>query len=363
MIPGSASLAVTSRRVGARRVHVSRGDAGRGRLPACRSRHRAFVAVLATPLALAGCGGMQSALSPAGREAETLASLFWVMLVGAVVIWIAVNGLFLYVTRLNPKPMSGRVAEGIIIGGGIVFPLFVLLGLLAYSLPLMQTQREPGDGLVVRVTGEQWWWRVEYRDADGEAVVVSANEIVLPVGERTDVMLTSDKVIHSFWIPALAGKMDMFPGRETRLALEPTEAGEFRGQCAEFCGASHALMAFRAVTMPRPEFDAWLAAQREPAVRPDTPLARAGEAVFMAEGCGACHAVRGTAAVGRYGPDLTHVGSRRSLGAAVLDNDPRGFRRWIRHTGLVKPDVDMPTYDHLDDASLDALAHYLEGLS
>ena len=332
--------------------------------------HRAAAArrvVAAATVLLAGCEGRQSALAPAGREAAELATLFWWMLAGAIVLWSFMNGLFLYVTRLNPKPLSRRVAESIIIGGGILFPTVVLGALLTYSLDLMPRQRAEGEaGLSMDVSGERFWWRVAYLpeagpEGGGEPIV-AANEIRLPVGRRTEIRLSSDDVIHSFWLPALAGKVDMFPGRDTRIALEPTATGRFRGQCAEFCGASHALMGFEAVVMEPGDFDAWLAHQKSDAAAPADAEAERGLDVFLSEGCGACHAVRGTPANGRFGPDLTHVGGRESLGAGILPVEPDAFARWIAHTDVVKPEVDMPSYEHLDEASLAALATYLDSL-
>ena len=144
------------------------------------------------------CGGIQSVLDPAGREASDVASLFWVLLVGALVLWALVNGLFFYVTRLNPRKLSRKLAEVVIIGGGIVLPVVILGALLGYALPMMSDQRSPGTDLTLRVTGERWWWRVEYLDAHGGKRVVSANEIRLPVGQRAEIELISAKVIHSF---------------------------------------------------------------------------------------------------------------------------------------------------------------------
>ncbi len=309
------------------------------------------------------CAGQQSVLDTAGREAEQLAGLFWVLLAGAVLLWLLLNGLFFYTTRLNPRPLSRRLAEGLIFGGGVAFPTVVLAAVLGYGLSIMPEQRAPGTGLTVRVTAEQWWWRVEYLPEDGSAAITSANEIRLPLDARTEIELGADRVIHSFWIPALAGKTDMFPGRQTRMALEPTEAGTFRGQCAEFCGASHALMAFQAVVMPPDDFAAWLAHERGPAVEPVDARAERGREVFMAEGCGACHAIRGTVASGKLGPDLTHVGSRQSLGAGILPPTTEAFARWIGHTEAIKPEVAMPSYATLGDDDLSDLAHYLKGLN
>ncbi len=319
-------------------------------------------ALLLPVLLLAGCTGSQSALDPAGKDAGVLADLFWVLLIGAVVLWLAVNGLFFYVTRIEPRSLSRRLAEALVIGGGIVFPFFLLSGLLFYALSIMPDQKLEGTGVEVRVTGEQWWWRVEYIPEPGADPIVAANEIRLPVDHRTEIKLGADKFIHSFWIPALAGKMDMFPGRETRLALEPIKVGVYRGQCAEFCGESHALMAFQAVVMGQEDFAAWLEKERQDAVLPVTDLARQGETVFFEEGCGACHAVRGTHAQGRVGPDLTHVGGRLSLGAGILPVDTDAFSNWVRHTKSIKPGVKMPPYVHLSNEKLAALSTYLEGL-
>lgn len=326
----------------------------------CRLR---LASIFLAAFALASCQNSQSVLAPAGREASQLASLFWVLVTGAAVIWLTLNGLFVYFLRVSPRQVRRRTAEAVIIGGGILFPVVVLAALLWWSLSLMPEQRAEGDGdLTIRVTGEQFWWRVEYWPKGADEPIVSANEIRLPLGSRTEVKLGAEKVIHSFWIPALAGKMDMFPGRETRIALEPTRTGIFRGQCAEYCGTSHALMAFQAVVMEEDEFGNWLEEQAGTAAEPGDARAARGREVFLANGCGGCHAVRGTAARSTFGPDLTHVGGRESLGAGILPTDPEAFAKWMRHLEAIKPGTDMPTYEHLEEDDLEALAYYLEGL-
>ena len=326
-----------------------------------RSRRRAAVTLVPLP-ALAGCGGVQSSLDVAGEDAAAIAALFVVMLVGAVVLWLLVNGAFLYTSRIAPGQIHPRHARRVLVGGGIVLPVVILTALLVHGLAILPDQRRPGDGLVVAVTGEQWWWRVEYRPPGASAPIVTANEIRLPSGRRTEFRLTSDRVIHSFWIPSLGGKMDMFPGRETMLSLAPDRTGTFRGQCAEFCGASHAWMAFAVVVMTPEDFDAWLEAEAADALPPADDAAARGRDVFAAEGCGACHAVRGTAAVGQVGPDLTHVGSRLTLGAGRSGVALGDYEDWMRHTDDLKPEVRMPAYDHLTDAQTADLAQYLKGL-
>jgi cytochrome c oxidase subunit 2 len=197
--------------------------------------------------------------------------------------------------------------------------------------------------------------------ADGQSVVL-ANEIRLPAGEPVELQLDSPDVIHSFWIPSLGGKLDMIPGRVTRLVLNPIRAGIFRGVCAEYCGASHALMRFSVVVQQKEDFLRWLSDQAAPAQPPASPAALRGQELFFSNGFGACHAVRGTSADGVIGPDLTHVGSRLGLAAETLPNERNGFRQWVAATQTVKPGAQMPPFHMLPSQDLDALAAFLEGL-
>lgn len=311
---------------------------------------------------LAACDGRQSALDPAGEDASQLRLLFIVMLVGAVVLWLGLNGLFFYFTRIRTGTMDIRHANRVIIGLGVLLPTVVVGALLAWGLSIMPAQRAAGDGLVLRVTGEEWWWRVEYWPEGATQPIVAANEVRLPAGARTELQLNANLYIHSFWVPALGGKMDMIPGRQTVLTLRPELPGVYRGQCAEFCGASHALMAFEAVIMPPAEFDAWLAAEAAPARPPETSEEQRGADLFRDEGCGACHAIRGTDHVSAIGPDLTHIGSRHSLGGGIMEVTLADLSDWIAHTGEIKPEVAMPSYDWLPPEDLRALSAYLESL-
>jgi cytochrome c oxidase subunit 2 len=310
-----------------------------------------------------GCGGSQSALDPAGRGAEQIAELFWWMTAGAMVIWLAVVGLSLLATVRDRRPWSLRAARRLIVFGGVVVPAVLLAGLLAYGLALLPPLLAPAadGGPTIIVTGEQYWWRVRQLLPDGR-VIDSANELRLPVGKPVELRLESHDVIHSFWIPALGGKVDMIPGRHNRLTLVPTRTGVFQGVCAEYCGASHAWMSFAVVVHEEDELARWLEGQAQPARTPVGELAVRGEALFVANGCGACHTVRGTEADGVVGPDLTHVGSRRTLAAGVLANETPDFREWIAHTSELKPGVHMPAFGMLPDAELQALAAYLKGL-
>jgi len=300
----------------------------------------------------------QSALEAAGSGAEMIADLFWVMVAGGVCIWLLVIALAVYAI-VRPGKHDARTTRVLVIGGGAAFPTIVLTALLTYGLSILpELQRPAPDGSqVVEVAGVRWWWRVHYRLPDGRRVE-TANEIHLPVNEAVEFKLTSEDVIHSFWIPALGGKTDMIPGRENRLKLFATKVGVYRGVCAEFCGAAHAQMAFDVVVQSRPEYDRWLSELQQPAGDQGHP----GEDVFETRGCGACHTIRGTRFDGVVGPDLTRFGSRRSIGAAVLRNTPENLRRWITETHVVKPGVEMPAFDSIAREELEVLVDYLEGL-
>lgn len=326
-------------------------------------RGGAVLSVGAAVVVLGGCSGRQSALEPAGRGAEMIADLFWWMAGGTVVVWAGVAWLAMSAMRGRVSKHTERQARLYIIGGGAVVPTVVLAGLLSYGLSGMPELIGPAPegALRVHVVGEQWWWRVRYEVAEGEFVEL-ANEVRLPVGRAVEFTLDSPDVIHSFWIPSLGGKMDMIPGRTNRLLLEPTRTGVFRGVCAEYCGDSHALMAFDVVVSEEEEFDAWLAKERDGARPPQTAEEIAGQEAFFANGCAACHALRGTEAVATIGPDLTHVGGRRTLGAGIVKNDAEGFARWITETDKVKPGVLMPHFGMLPREELGALVAYLESL-
>jgi cytochrome c oxidase subunit 2 len=330
-------------------------------LPCTRFADRAALALVV--VAASGCSGVQSSLSPGGREAAWLASLFWWMAGGAALVWLATIVLAICCARLRGRYSVRLLRRVLIVGAGAIVPTVVLTVLLAYGLAMVPplVARAPDGSLEVEVVGEQWWWRVRYLRRDGTAVDM-ANEIRLPLDEPVQFRLASDNVIHSFWIPSLAGKMDMIPGRVTHLSVRPTRTGTYRGVCAEYCGTSHALMAFSVEVMERSAFDRWLDEQAQPARQPGDGLARRGGELFLSNGCSACHTVRGTTARGVIGPDLTHVGSRLSLAAGILPNDREALERWIAGTGRIKPGVHMPQFGMLPTADVGALAAYLGAL-
>ncbi|WP_419900336.1 cytochrome c oxidase subunit II [Roseomonas sp. USHLN139] len=315
------------------------------------------LAILPLLLLAAGCSGVQSALDPAGQEARVVARLFWVMLVAGTVIWLAMMGMALYAARRRQQPWSEKGAARLILWGGAVTPTLILAALLVFGLGLMPALRAPGEGLRVEVQGEQFWWRVRYTLPDGRSFI-TANEIRLPRGQRAEFQLTAQDVIHSFWIPALGGKMDMIPGATNRLVLEPEKVGQYRGVCAEFCGPSHARMAFSVEVLEPEAFEAWVQAELAPAA----PSRHAGASLFLARGCAACHTVRGTAAAGRIGPDLTHLAGRHSLGAGILENNAGNIDRFIREVGEIKPGARMPGFAMLPPDETAAIAGWLGSL-
>jgi cytochrome c oxidase subunit 2 len=323
---------------------------------------RSILAAVAS-LPLGGCQWMQSALAPAGPHAESVALLSWIMFIGAALIFLLVMILTAFACLAGRPRARWLSHRAVIIGGGGVFPIVTLSALLVHGLSLSGSLGMPGaPALRIEIVGEQFWWRVHYLDAAGRREVVSANEVRVPVGAPIELLLSSRDVIHSFWVPSLAGKLDMIPGRVTSLRFAAQRPGIYRGQCAEYCGGQHALMAFYVVAMENAAFDDWYARQSAPAPEPASALAVQGRTVFIENGCGACHAVRGTPATGTIGPDLSHVGSRVSLAAGTFPNNQGTLAGWIASSQHLKPGNLMPSFANLRGEELRALAAYLGGL-
>ncbi|HYC48637.1 MAG TPA: cytochrome c oxidase subunit II [Burkholderiales bacterium] len=305
---------------------------------------------------------LQSVLDPYGPHAEAVATLAWVLFGGGAIVFVVVAGFTAY-ALYSPERRRRSIASGrFVIYAGIAFPGIVLTALFVYSLTLARDVVPAGAAdLRVEVIGHQWWWRVRYLDASGGVDFVTANELRLPAGRSVELILSSADVIHSFWVPALAGKLDMIPGSVKRLRVDAARTGLFRGQCAEYCGGPHALMALYVVALDEDEFERWRAAQRRSAREPQSDRERRGRTLFL-EHCAACHAVRGTPAEGVLGPDLTHVASRHSLAAGALPNGAEAIARWIRDSQRVKPGNLMPSLDIFTDEDLSALAAYVAAL-
>jgi len=298
----------------------------------------------------------QSALSPAGVGAGATHDLTLIMTIAAAVIFVTVMGLIWAAWRRTANPRAWWIWTG-----GVVVPVVTLTALfIGSTLTLQALTQGDKDALVIEVTGNQFWWDVVY-DPDTLALR-DANEVFVPVGRPVTFRLASADVIHSFWVPSVAGKMDMIPGRVNELTVTATKAGRFRGQCAEFCGLSHPLMAFELVALPAEEFDIWLRDLEGEARDAATPALLDGRRVFLEAGCVACHEIRGVATGGRLGPDLTRVGARASLGAGMWRMNTGNLAGWIADVGDMKPGAQMPSYNHLSGPDLRNVAAWLESL-
>lgn len=299
-----------------------------------------------------------SVFDPAGPYAGSIATLSWIlvaMAVAVLAIVLAALGVALFGSLRLKARVGGTKAIWI---GGIAFPVIVLTVLLVYGLSLTRnlTAPVPADAMRVRITGEMWWWRVAYLDRDGRTTMLDANELHIPAGRPVVLELESNDVIHSFWVPRLSGKLDMIPGRRNILPIQADAPGVFGGQCAEYCGGPHALMGFVVIAHEPAAFEAMMARRRSVRALP----AGEGAALFRSTGCAACHRIGGTAANGAAGPDLTHVGSRRSLGAGILPNNLGTMMGWIGDSQSIKPGNRMPPYKTLSATQLRELAVYLK---
>ena len=302
-------------------------------------------------------------LDPAGPYAGSVTTLSWVLLAGAVVIFLIVIAA-LVIALFGSRRLQAKLGGTKVIWiGGIAFPVIVLTILLVWGLTLTRSLSAPvgADAMRVRVIGEMWWWRVIYLDDAGRPLMMDANELHIPVGEPVVLELESADVIHSFWVPRLSGKLDMIPGRRNVMRIQANKPGVYGGQCAEYCGGPHALMGFAVVAHAPADFARLMAERRVPP-QPAPMMAEMarGAELFMATGCGACHRIAGTPANGLAGPDLTYVGSRLTLGSGILPNNRGTMIGWIGNSQAIKPGNRMPPYTILSGDDLRALAIYLE---
>ena len=319
-------------------------------------RGRLLLAVV--PLVVAGCGGNQNVLHGESHQERSIDTLWWVMFgIGCAGFTLVTFLLLLGWWRRNRRELPGggdeRVATWLVVGLGIVTPMVLLSALFVWSdIFVMRSVAAPRPGstaITIDVVGHDWWWEARYAGTP----VVTANEIHIPTRTRVEVVGTTTDVIHSFWVPELAKKIDLIPGRQNRLLLEADEPGRYRGQCSEFCGLQHAHMAVAVVAERPAAFRRWLANQKQPAIEPS--------ATFISESCGSCHTIRGTPARGDVGPDLTHFASRQTVAALTLPNTPAYVRAWIRDPQRFKPGARMPKLP-LSARQVDELATYLERL-
>jgi cytochrome c oxidase subunit 2 len=318
-------------------------------------------------LAVAGCGGTQSTLDPKSRASDEIATLWWWMLVIACVVFAGALGLLgvAWLRRRRPGlPLvqdSGRLDLRLVLIFGIAIPLTVNVALfiVANFFVIKQTEAPAAatTPMTIEVIGRQWFWEVRYPGTGA----ITANEIHIPARTRVNVVATTGDVIHSFWVPQINRKIDMIPGRRNRILLASDKPGRYRGQCAEFCGLEHARMAMYVYVQEPADFQRWLRGVAAPARAPAGGLARAGATAFARDQCASCHTVRGTAARGQVGPDLTHVGSRASIAALTLPNTAAALRDWLRDPQHAKPGNQMPDLG-LSSADIRSLVAYLQGL-
>jgi len=319
-------------------------------------RGRLLLAVV--PLVVAGCGGNQNVLHGESHQERSIDTLWWVMFGVACIGFSFVAFLLLLGWwRRNRRELPGggdeRVGTWLVVLLGIATPIVLLSALFVWSdIFVMRSTGAPRRGstaITIDVIGHDWWWEARYAGTP----VVSANEIHIPTRTRVEVVGTTADVIHSFWVPELARKIDLIPGRQNRLLLEADEPGRYRGQCSEFCGVQHAHMAVAVVAQRPATFRRWLANQKQPAAGVNKP--------FIRESCGSCHMIRGTPARGTVGPDLTHFASRQTIASLTLPNTRAYVRAWISDPARFKPGTRMPKLP-LSAKQVDELASYLERL-
>ena len=314
----------------------------------------------------------QTMLSPAGPMSRRIETLWWVIFWISAVVFVLVVGFIGAAARrrtsrleapdIHPDPALEQRRLQVVIAA-LTVTVVILFSILGYSVVTGKQTNPPSpkSPVSIRVIGHQWWWEVQYPNPDVSQWVVTANEIHVPVGVPVVMETSSSDVIHSFWAPNVQGKRDLIPGYNNAFSFEVDRPGRYRGQCAEFCGLQHAHMGFYIIAESPDKFQAWLNDQVKPAVEPNSDITKRGQQVFLSTSCILCHTIRGTTAGSRLGPDLTHVGSRTSIGAATLPNTPGGLGGWIANPPAIKPGVRMPP-NPLPAPELQALVAYLMSL-
>jgi cytochrome c oxidase subunit 2 len=323
---------------------------------------------LSTPtLALAAePSATTSIFAPLSAPADVILGVALVVLAVCAVIFVVVGGLLVY-ALVRYRQRASDVGEPPQVYGSdrlemawTVLPVLVVVVLAlvtARTIYDVQGAVPPPNALEIRLIGHQWWWEVRYPDLN----IVTANELHVPLAEGPDprptfITLESADVVHSFWVPRLAGKTDLIPNRENRTWIAPREPGLYLGQCAEYCGTQHAHMLLRIYAHPIAAFESWAKRQAEPAVA--DPTVASGRQLFQETACINCHTVRGTAADGRFGPDLTHLMSRETLGAGVAPMSAAMLRDWVMNPDHLKPGARMPAMK-LDEHAVTEIVDYL----
>jgi len=322
------------------------------------------------------CGyGNQSAVESAGIQSQRLETLWWVFLGITSVVYLIVMALlmiaFFRVRRTNaesvpeikPDPARDKKVSNII-KGAVAITVITLFALMITSFRTgraIDTLSQAQDPLEIKVTGQQWWWQIEYQDPTPANMVTTANEIHIPVGRPIKIELVSHDVIHSFWLPNLHGKKDLIPNYPTTIYFQADQPGVYWGQCAEYCGFEHAKMRFMVIAEPKEDFDRWYSASQQPAPEPSMDSQKRGQAIFLKSVCTQCHTINGTPASGRVGPNLTHVAGKPYIASGSLQNDRENLMNWISDPQAIKPGIRMPMNTYSQD-DLNALVDYLQSL-
>jgi len=333
------------------------------------SRRTSRIACAASAF-LAACSEAPSTLTDYGAPGGTESALGWFLVaVGSGIVLLIVILVLVASLRRRPpghalmKPSHHNVRW--IVMGGVVLPFVLLTATFFFTMGTLSAVANPSTspGVTIRVTGHQYWWEVQYAGRDPSESFTTANELHIPVGVPVRLELVAGDVIHSFWVPQLAGKADLIPGQRNVMWIQAQRAGRYYGHCAEYCGAQHANMEIYVIAESQREFDAWRERERRAAQSPAQMGDTSGYAVFQRVGCANCHTIRGTTAGGVVGPDLTHLASRSTIGAGVLPNTRGNLAGWIANAQAIKPGVDMPTMgENISPTDLQHLLAYLETL-
>lgn len=344
-------------------------------------RRLLYAAATLALMALSGCKTAESTFNAHGPAAHSIAHLSWLMtilfLVITLIMWALIAFAF-YRRRgslAEHEPINAGGGEMWIAVGGIAIPLIVLTVLFVLGLGLLRDFPIHGMHGVsaharmsqsmkpeILIIGHQWWWEIHYLNDDLSKEFITANELHLPVGRPVNIEVETHDVMHSFWVPALHGKVDLIPGQTNYIRIEASQAGTYTGQCAEFCGAEHARMRILAVAEDPAVYESWLEAQRQPGAQPTTAEAIAGQQIFLAGPCSMCHTVRGTIAGGSVAPDLTHIGSRQMIAANSYQNNDAYLEAWVTHAQSLKPEAQMPDLTQFSGEQLNDLVAYLRQL-
>lgn len=321
-----------------------------------RVRRRAAAGLVLASLLLVACSeDAPNALDPQGPGARSIANVSWLMFGLATAVYVVVAGFIIFGALRGRKP--SRISDNAFIWvGGLIAPIIILAVLAVVTVKTTDALREPDPNpLKIEVTGYMWWWAVRYPSED----ITTANEIRVPAGRPVEIGLRTRDVIHSFWVPELAGKVDMVPGQRNVIRFTAEKPGVYRGQCAEYCGLQHAKMAFLVVAEEPGTYQRWVTRQQRPRGGPSNEREAQGEQVFMRSACAGCHAIKGTEARGTRGPDLSDFGSRRTIGAVSVPNTRAHLAGWIVNAQSIKPGNLMPPVQLEPDELLN-LVEYLE---